>query len=99
MSLIGKAYLNEVSVATMTTVRACGPYDRDMVVQVSHGGASGIYVAMKQTQAQKFRRSQIFGTAKRIPLGAKEILWVRNENANTVRVSFEAWPQVEGAGI
>ena len=99
MALIGKGELNEVSVATMTTVRACGPYDRDMVVQVSHAGASGIYVAKKQQQAQKFQRSQVFGTIKRIPLGAKEILWVRNENGNTVRVSFEAWPQVEGASI
>jgi hypothetical protein len=99
VGLVGKGDLLEVSVATMTTVRALGPFDRDMVVQVSHAGASGIYVAMKQRQATTFRRSQVFGNPKRIPLGAKEILWVRNENANTVRVSFEAWPQVEGAAI
>jgi hypothetical protein len=91
MMVEGEVNFLRVAVGIDAVKRVMGPFDYDVIVQVSHGTTNGVYLALKRGHFSKDMKVEVFNEPKRFPLGKRQVLWVGNENKAVVNVSFEHW--------
>lgn len=92
MMVDGEVNFLRVVVGPDAMKRAMGPFDYDVIVQVSHGTTANVYLAVKRGHMAKDMRTEVFNEPKRFPLGKRQVLWIQNENKQIdVAVSFEVW--------
>lgn len=96
----GEVNVLRIVLGQNVTKRALGPFGFDIVVQLQNrgdqqGNDRDVFYAVKRGHITKDMRSELLTTPKRIPLGAGQVLWLRNENGTDRAISLDYWKRSE----
>ena len=96
---VGSVLFLEVYVGPNATASAFAPMGFDVVVQATAYDDAGVFLAVKRKHLTTGQRTQLFQQrSRRFPVGAKQRIWIRNENQDGAYVYFEVWRQTAEGG-
>lgn len=97
---VGTVRLRQHRILGNTVDRILLPQGRDVWVRVCMnlaaqlGQGNGVFLGVKRAHVVGAERTQIIIEEKLIPLGAKQSLWVFNENQDAIYLWTETWGQL-----